>query len=74
MVPPGYPRYYTVNDRPVQLVASSTGEVDALVFDPATGGFVPDRSYFARVADLAGDVESLTAAQFAARVAALRGG
>ncbi len=67
-----YPKYYAVNDRPVKLVALPTGEVDALVFDFVTGGFVPDRSYFARVMAHGHDIDALDAAAFERRVAELR--
>ena len=52
----GYPRYYAVNDRPVKLVQLPSGEVDALVFDFATGGFISDPSYFSRISG-GGDVD-----------------
>lgn len=69
-----YPHYYAVNDRPVKLVLLPAGEVDALVFDIASGVFVPDRSYFARVSDVShGDVDVLTEAAFAALIAEMRG-
>jgi hypothetical protein len=69
-----YPWYYTVNDRPVKLVELPDGGCDALVFDWVTGGFVPDRSYFARVSETCPgkDVDQLTEAQFEQLVAELR--
>ena len=68
------PRYYAVNDRPVALVGTPDGGMDALVYDFATGEMVPDRSYFARVVDvgIGKDVDSLTAEEFDAAVARLR--
>lgn len=67
-----YPWYYAVNDRPVKLVELADGSLDALAFDWATGGFVPDRSYFAKTSDPNGDVDELTEAAFLARVKPLR--
>jgi hypothetical protein len=69
-----YPRYYAVNDRPVQIVPLPDGGAGALVFDFTTGLFIPDRSYFARVAEtgLGKDVDQLTEDAFQARVADLR--
>ena len=69
-----YPRYYAVNDRPVQIVALPDGGADALVFDFATGSFVPDRSSFARVAGtgIGKDVDRLDAVAFQRLVATLR--
>ena len=73
-MPRPYPWYYAVNDRPVKIVQLADGAVDALVFDVATGGFVPDRSYCERVADpgIGTTVDVLTEEQFEQRVAALR--
>ncbi len=54
-----YPRYYAVNDRPVKLVELPSGEVDAQVFDFATGGFISDPTYLARVRG-GGDVDEFS--------------
>lgn len=69
-----YPRHYAVNDRPVKLVLLPSGELDALVFDFATGELVPDRSYFARVSEtgIGKDVDQLTESEFDTLVAELR--
>ena len=69
-----YPRYYAVNDRPVALVPTEDGGLDALVYDFASGELVPDRSYFARVARPGDhdDIDALTEEQFTAAVARLR--
>lgn len=73
-MPKPFPWYYAVNDRPVQIVELPSGGADALIFDFATGGFVPDRSYFGRVSDtgIGKDVDQLTAEEFHRLVAALR--
>ena len=73
MVKP-YPWYYAVNDRPVKIVQLPDGGADCLVFDFATGGFVPDRSYFARTVEtgIGRDVDQLTKAEFEQIVAGLR--
>src|SRR5438876_4398595 len=69
-----YPWYYAVSDRPVKIVEMPNGGVDALVFDFATGSFLSDRSYFARVAEtgIGKDVDQLTVRQFQELVADLR--
>jgi hypothetical protein len=54
-----YPRYYAVNDRPVKLVELPTGEVDAQVFDFATGGFISDPSYLTKISG-GGDVDQFS--------------
>ena len=71
-----YPWLYAVNDRPVMIVRLPDGGADALVFDFKTGAFVPDRRYFARVADtgIGKDVDQLDEAAFARLVANLRRG
>jgi hypothetical protein len=68
-----YPWFYAVNDRPVQIVELPGGGADILVFDHATGNFVPDRSYYDYVAPGSGkDVDELDARQFTQLVAARR--
>jgi hypothetical protein len=70
--PGGYPRYYAVNDRPVKLVQLPSGEVDALVLDATTGGFVSDPGSFSRISG-GGDVDRLKdVVAFEAAVAAQR--
>ncbi|MCX5744260.1 MAG: hypothetical protein NT062_17360 [Proteobacteria bacterium] len=66
-----YPRYYAVNDRPVKLVARPTGEVDALVFDFASGGWNAEPSYFAKISG-GGDVDGHSQASFDKLVAETR--
>src|SRR4051812_37096005 len=71
--PRPYPWFYAVNDRPVKLVETADGGLDALAFDWRTGGFVPDRSYFSAISEHGTkDVDQLTAQQFDAIVSALR--
>jgi hypothetical protein len=65
--------YYAVNDRPVKIVELPGGGGDALAFDWSTGGFVSDRSCFARTIEPGKDVDQLTEEQFRALVHALRG-
>ena len=66
-------RYYAVNDRPVALVRTADGGEDCVVFDFATGELVPDRSYFEHLIPGSGkDVDALTEAEFAIRLAACR--
>lgn len=66
-----YPRYYAVNDRPVKLVELPSGQVDAVVFDFATGGWKSDPAYFSKVSG-GGDVDSLNQADFDSLVAETR--
>ena len=68
-----YPWYYAVNDRPVKIVATPDGGADCLVFDFASGGFVPDRRYFTYVTPGSGkDVDQLDERGFEQLVAARR--
>jgi hypothetical protein len=48
------------------------GSGDALAFDWSTGGFVSDRSYFARTFEHGKDVDQLTEDEFTALVRSLR--
>lgn len=60
-----YPWFYTVNDRPVQIVELPGGATDCFVYDHKTGNFVVDRSYLAAVTPGSGkDVDELTADEF----------
>lgn len=71
--PRPYPWFYTVNDRPVKLVQTADGGVDALAFDCNTGGFVPERRYFTEISDHGfKDVDQLSAQEFDALVAICR--
>jgi hypothetical protein len=63
-----YPWYYAVNDRPVKIVQRPDGSGDALAFDWSTGGFVTDRSSFARTLEHGMDIDALTEEQFRALV------
>ena len=68
-----YPWFYAVNDRPVKLVKTADGGLDALAFDWKTGGFVPDRRYFSDISEHGTkDVDQLTAHEFEALLIALR--
>lgn len=71
---PAYPAFYLVNDRPVKLVLTLGGGLDALVFDWKSGAFLPDRSYFAKVSEvgIGKDVDSLAEGEFGQRVLELR--
>jgi len=69
-----YPRFYTVNDRPVKLQTLPSGELEVLVVDPVTGMLVRDMSYLSRTAEhgIGKDVDALTEAEFEARRIALK--
>jgi hypothetical protein len=61
-----YPWFYTVNDRPVQIIELTGGSTDCLAYDHTTGTFVIDRSYLQFVTPGSGkDVDELGRAQFA---------
>lgn len=68
-----YPWFYAVNDRPVAIVETPSGDRDCLVFDFTSGNLTPDRAYFSEVVPGSGkDVDSLTQQEFADLVAACR--
>jgi hypothetical protein len=54
--------HHAVNDRPVVLVPTADGGMDALTLDWSAGDLVPDRSMFSRVTDvgIGKDVDRLT--------------
>jgi hypothetical protein len=61
-----YPRYYTVNDRPVMIEQLPDGGTDCFVFDHQSGDFVVDRDYFTYTLPGSGkDVEQLAEEDFA---------
>jgi hypothetical protein len=65
-MPEGYPRFYAVNDRLVQLAEVAGGGVDCLAFDFVTGDFVVAREYSAALTPGAGkDVDSFASEEFA---------
>jgi hypothetical protein len=66
-----YPWYYAINDRPVKIVQLPDGSTDCMVFDFASGDFLPDRSYFSRVSEtgIGKDVDQLTQTEFEELVA-----
>ena len=73
LISAGYPRYYTVNDRPVMLAQAPDGSVDCLALDMRTGNLVVDRSYFPYLTPGAGrDVDALTESAFISAVYAIR--
>ena len=64
-MPEGYPRYYAVNDRLVQL-AEVEGGIDCLAFDFVTGDFVVAREYSEALTPGSGkDVDAFTPEEFA---------
>lgn len=64
--------YYAVNDRPVKLVHLPDGGLDVQALNMRTGEFERDMNYLSRCISGEGDVDTFTAAEFAARVAAIR--
>jgi len=66
--------YYAVNDRPVKVVEFPDGSSDILVFEWATGAFVPDRSYWEHIhkIDPFKDVDTFTSDEFEKIVAGPR--
>ena len=64
----GLPRYYAVNDRPIQFVATPEGGMDVLVMNLRTGEFERNMDYLwvmtARGSKPHADVDSLSEAQF----------
>lgn len=66
------PRYFVVGMRPVKFVAVEGGGMDVLAYSWETGSFVRELSYLSRCLAGAGEIDEVDAAEFEARVAALR--
>ena len=58
------PEYYTVNDRPVKILATPDGGKKVLVMNLYTGKFEPDMSYLSRCYNPEQDVDCLSAIMF----------
>lgn len=67
-----YPRYYTVNDRPVKIVEDASGGLTTLVFEWSSGAFVRDQTYFMQIMTPGKDVDTFTKNEFEEKVQALR--
>lgn len=64
--------FFVVGERPVMVQPTGDGGIEVLAYDWATGEFVRDASYLARVTFLHGEVDSVTREEFEAIVADIR--
>jgi low affinity Fe/Cu permease len=58
------PWYFSINDRPVKVVATKDGGVDAISIDVRTGEFVRDMQAFRKYYENDVGIEDLTEAEF----------
>lgn len=66
------PWYFTVNDRPVQMISTPDGGMDVLALNMRTGQFERATEYLSKCLVPGGDVQELSEADFTQRVAAIR--
>lgn len=64
-------RFYTVNDRPVALLATPEGGQQAYAYDYASAQLRADPAMFERISDVGGDVQSLSRADWGSALADL---
>ncbi|MBW4579366.1 MAG: hypothetical protein KME42_07305 [Tildeniella nuda ZEHNDER 1965/U140] len=67
-----FPWYFTIDDRPVKVIATPSGGMDVLIANPATGKLERDMEYLAYCFEPGKNVQRLSEAEFNARVASLR--
>ncbi len=68
----GFPWYFTIDDRPVKVVATANGGMDVLIANLTTGKLERDMQYLAYCFEPGQNVQRLSAEEFNTRLAALR--
>lgn len=68
----GFPWYFTIDDRPVKVIAMPNGGMDVLIANLTTGKLERDTQYLAYCFEPGKNVQRLSEAEFNARLAALR--
>lgn len=68
----GFPWYFTINDRPVKVVATSNGGMDVLIANLTTGKLERDLQYLAYCFEPGQNVQRLSEAEFNMQMAALQ--
>lgn len=67
----GFPWYFTIDDRPVKVIATPGGGMDVLIANLTTGKLERDMQYLAYCFEPGKNVQRLSEAEFNARVTAL---
>jgi hypothetical protein len=68
----GFPWYFTIDDRPVKVVATPNGGMDVLVVNLTTGALERNMDYLSRCFEPGQAVQRLTATEFEQRLATLK--
>lgn len=66
-----FPWYFTIDDRPVKVIATPSGGMDVLIANLTTGKLERDMQYLAYCFEPGKNVQRLSEAEFNARVASL---
>jgi hypothetical protein len=67
-----FPWYFTIDKRPVKVVATADGGMDVLVLNSVTGELERNLEYLARCFEPGKDVERISEEEFIRRLAALK--
>jgi hypothetical protein len=67
-----FPWYFTINDRPVQVVATPDGGMDVLVLNLTTGVMERDMAYLVQCFEPGQNVQRLSEDEFNTRIAAIQ--
>lgn len=68
----GFPWYFTIDDRPVKVIATPGGGMDVLIVNLLTGKLERDMQYLAYCFEPGKNVQRLSEAEFNARLSAFR--
>jgi hypothetical protein len=67
-----FPLLFTINDRPVKVIAKEGGGLVALALNMSTGDWEPADDLYDRYLRHDGDLDDMDAAEFKARVSEIR--
>jgi hypothetical protein len=68
----GFPWYFAIDDRLVKVIATSSGGMEVLLFNPATGELERNMDYLSRCFEPGKDVQRLSEAEFKTKLAEQR--
>lgn len=68
----GFPWYFTINDRPVKVVATPNGGMDVLIANLITGKLERDLQYLAYCFEPGQNVQRISEAEFNTRLTTLQ--
>ena len=68
----GFPWYFAIDDRLVKVIATSSGGMEVLLFNPETGELERNMDYLARCFEPGKDVQRLSEVEFKAKLSEQR--